>query len=155
MPKLTSIAEEDIVDTLFTYGMLAKEHEEYWITFGQADGKLNLSERRRRVNNSCLFYYAFFSYCYYIFVVNLLCMMKRFYNITDVIVDAVLNSSLKHCKYEFAMFSFIFKCGVGRFRDKFSSLINIMPVSRSLGKRSSNVRTLRLKPACKPETVRM
>ncbi|KRY64767.1 hypothetical protein T4B_12719 [Trichinella pseudospiralis] len=31
MPKLTSIAEEDIVDTLFTYGMLAKEHEEYWI----------------------------------------------------------------------------------------------------------------------------
>ncbi|KAL1229521.1 Histone acetyltransferase ESA1 [Trichinella pseudospiralis] len=31
MPKLTSIAEEDIVDTLFTYGMLAKEYEEYWI----------------------------------------------------------------------------------------------------------------------------
>ncbi|KRY67837.1 hypothetical protein T4A_1533 [Trichinella pseudospiralis] len=91
--------------------MLAIEHEEYSIliseTFGQADGKLNLSERRRRVNNSCLFYYAFFSYCYYIFVVNLLCMMKCFYNITDVIVDAVLNSSLKHCKYEFAMFSFI------------------------------------------------
>ncbi|KRZ24715.1 hypothetical protein T4C_6189 [Trichinella pseudospiralis] len=83
MSKLTSIAEEDIVATLFTYGMLAKEHEEYWIviseTFGQADGKLNLSERRRR----------------------------------------------------------------------------IMPVSRSLGKRSSNVRTLRLKPACKPETVWM
>ncbi|KRZ35798.1 Histone acetyltransferase ESA1 [Trichinella pseudospiralis] len=44
MPKLTSIAEEDIVDTLFTYGMLAKEHEEYWITFQQAYVKLNLSE---------------------------------------------------------------------------------------------------------------
>ncbi|KRZ05918.1 hypothetical protein T4B_8547, partial [Trichinella pseudospiralis] len=66
MSKLTSIAEEDIVATLFTYGMLAKEHEEYWIVISE-----------------------------------------------------------------------------------------IMPVSRSLGKRSSNVRTLRLKPACKPETVWM
>ncbi|KRY64133.1 hypothetical protein T4A_11709 [Trichinella pseudospiralis] len=95
--------------------MLAIEHEEYSIliseTFGQAAGKLNLSERIRRVNNEqslCIF-----SYCYYIFVVNLLCMvsgcfqMKCFYNITDVIVNAMLNSSLKHCKYEFAMFSFI------------------------------------------------
>ncbi|KRZ65416.1 hypothetical protein T10_5624 [Trichinella papuae] len=33
--------------------------------------------------------------------------MKFFYNITDVVVNAVLNSSLKHCKYEFAIFSFI------------------------------------------------
>ncbi|KRY80710.1 hypothetical protein T4D_15204 [Trichinella pseudospiralis] len=93
--------------------MLAIEHEEYSIliseTFGQAAGKLNLSERIRRVNNEqslCIF-----SYSYYIFVVNLLCMvsgcfqMKCFYNTTDVIVNAMLNSSLKHCKYEFAMFS--------------------------------------------------
>ncbi|KRX91670.1 hypothetical protein T4E_3042, partial [Trichinella pseudospiralis] len=71
--------------------MLAIEHEEYSIliseTFGQAAGKLNLSERIRRVNNEqslCIF-----SYSYYIFVVNLLCMvsgcfqMKCFYNITD------------------------------------------------------------------------
>ncbi|KRY81787.1 hypothetical protein T4D_10988 [Trichinella pseudospiralis] len=58
MPKLTSIAEEDIVDTLFTYGMLAKEYEEYWITFQQA-------------------------------------YMKYFKSITDVIVNALWNSSLK------------------------------------------------------------
>ncbi|KRZ00318.1 hypothetical protein T11_1201 [Trichinella zimbabwensis] len=56
-------------------------------TFRQAYRKLHLSERSRRVNNGYF--------------------MKFFYNITDVIVNAVLNSSLKHCKYEFAMFSFI------------------------------------------------
>ncbi|KRZ09235.1 Histone acetyltransferase ESA1 [Trichinella zimbabwensis] len=92
LSNLTGIADMDIVATLFTYDMLAKEGEEYWIvmseTFRQAYRKLHLSERSRRVNNGYF--------------------MKFFYNITDVIVNAVLNSSLKHCKYEFAMFSFIF-----------------------------------------------
>ncbi|KRZ35784.1 hypothetical protein T4C_13898 [Trichinella pseudospiralis] len=36
LTTLRSLAEEDIVDTRFTYGMLAKEHEEYWIVISQA-----------------------------------------------------------------------------------------------------------------------
>ncbi|KRY80129.1 hypothetical protein T4D_3949, partial [Trichinella pseudospiralis] len=31
LPKLSGIADVDIAATLFTYDMLAKEHEEYWI----------------------------------------------------------------------------------------------------------------------------
>ncbi|KRZ10903.1 Histone acetyltransferase KAT7 [Trichinella zimbabwensis] len=57
LSNLTGIADVDIVATLFTYDMLAKEGEEYWIvmseTFRQACKKLHLREMSRRVNIAC------------------------------------------------------------------------------------------------------
>ncbi|KRY64148.1 hypothetical protein T4A_13924 [Trichinella pseudospiralis] len=35
LPKLSGIADVDIAATLFTYDMLAKEHEEYWIVISE------------------------------------------------------------------------------------------------------------------------
>ncbi|KRZ03562.1 hypothetical protein T11_2922 [Trichinella zimbabwensis] len=52
----TGISDVDIVTTLFTYDMLAKEGKRRILdshTFHQAYRKLHLSERSRRVNNAC------------------------------------------------------------------------------------------------------
>ncbi|KRY81447.1 hypothetical protein T4D_11142 [Trichinella pseudospiralis] len=82
--------------------MLAKEHLEYPIVIS-VECNISTNIRSNKFDRK----YQLVSECYYIFIVIMVRIMKYFKNITDVVVNALLNSSLKRSKYEFAMSSFV------------------------------------------------